>query len=427
MKFKSLNNESPAVSFREALFQGVAPDGSLYLPETLPHFSVEANSALENIGYEVAQHFIDDIPKEKLKEIMRKTFHFPIPVVALPHNLYLLELFHGPTLAFKDIGARFMAEALGYFLSQEKRKVTIVVATSGDTGSAVANGFFQVPNVEVYILYPSKKISHLQEQQMTTLGENIHAIEIAGTFDDCQQLVKQSLADKALSSRCHLTTANSINIGRLFPQMIYYVWGVNELKKMGLKTSPSIAVPSGNFGNLTAAVLAKSIGTPISHFLATTNANDVVPEYLSTGLFTPRLSKQTLSNAMDVGNPNNFPRLQALYHNDFHKMTADITGVTITDEETLSQIRETYQATQMIIDPHTAVGVAAAKRFATPDNPILIAATAHPGKFPEVIHRALGFDIPLPDALKSVLLKTKNSVQMKADFATWKDFLLKKI
>lgn len=425
MKFKSLNDISPAADFRDALFQGIAEDGGLYVPVSIPRLPSEFvdhlhDYSLVDIGTIIMSAFIDDIPKPILQKIIQKTFSFPLPLTKLNENIFLLELFHGPTLAFKDVGARFMAEALAYFLKQEKKHITIVVATSGDTGSAVAHGFHHVPNVDVYILYPQGKVSHLQEQQMTTLGGNIHAIEITGTFDDCQALVKQSLADNELRTLCHLTTANSINLGRLLPQIIYYFLGIAQLRETN---EIDVVVPSGNFGNLTAAAYANAMGAPIKQLIAATNSNDIVPEYLATGQLQPRASKQTLSNAMDVGNPNNFVRLQALYNNDFEQIKNAIKGIVISDEETLAEIKRTYSETKIIIDPHTAVGVAAARRCIDRSNPVIVAATAHPGKFPEVIKRALQLDIPLPPALTEVMSRTKQSITMGTDFSAWKAFL----
>lgn len=427
MQFKSLNHSGPSVSFRDALFQGIAPDGSLYVPSIIPQLPTEFienlhQYSLVEIGTTIISTFIDEIPKNILQSIIQKTFHFPIPVKQLTDNLYLLELFHGPTLAFKDVGARFMAEVMGYFLSQEKRPITIVVATSGDTGSAVANGFYNIENVTVYILYPQGKISHLQEQQMTTLGGNIHAIEVVGTFDDCQALVKKSLVDEELQS-LHLTTANSINIGRLLPQIIYYFWGLAELRQQGIKQDPIVVVPSGNFGNLTAAAYAKAMGAPIKHFVAATNCNDVVPHYLATGQLQPRPSVATFSNAMDVGYPNNFVRLLALYRDQLSEIRNAVTGMAISDDETLAEIKNCYHESQIILDPHTAVGVAAARRSIDHNTPIMVAATAHPGKFPDVIKRALGFDMPLPQALNKVLSLPKKSTVMSKDFTEWKAFL----
>lgn len=432
MKFVSVRGESPAIPFREALLRGIAPDGSLYIPERIPSLPSSFlnhldSESLHSIGAQVASLFIDEIPVGDVRNIVERAWNFEIPLVRLEENLFLLELFHGPTLTFKDVGAQFMAHALSYFLKKEQREITIIVATSGDTGSAVAHGFYNVPHITVYVLYPSGKISELQEQQMTTLGGNIHAIEVQGTFDDCQKLVKQSLADREILHARNITTANSINLGRLIPQIAYYVWGFAQLRNLGVKEHPTVVVPSGNFGNLTAAVYAKGIGTPIEHFIAATNTNDVVPEYLETGTFTPRASVQTFSNAMDVGNPSNLARLQTFYRNDIQRMRGEIQAVRVSDEETLGEIRNTFERTGYVLDPHTAVGVFAARRTVQSERssrPIMIAATAHPGKFPDVVQRALGEEITLPAVLREALNRPKRSTVIPVHYEAWKKVIL---
>jgi threonine synthase len=431
MRFRSLLGQSPSVTFREALFQGLAPDGSLYIPESIPLLVDQSRNPasmlrLPVVASRVLSAFIDDLPAPEIQRISEQAFNFPIPLIKLEQGLYLLELFHGPTLAFKDIGARFMASALSYFLEREQRELTIAVATSGDTGSAVAHGFFNVPHISVFVLYPSGKISRLQEQQMTTLGGNIHAIEVEGTFDDCQHLLKRALRDRELVQALNLTTANSINLGRLIPQITYYVWAVLLLQEqLGVPvhtqsvTAPVIAVPSGNFGNLTAAAYARRMGAAISGFISASNANEVVPEYFQTGIFRPRPSVQTFSNAMDVGNPSNFARLQALYGNDLHRMQLDITAVSITDSETLDEIRRTYELAGYVLDPHTAVGVAAARRLkgsGAINRPTIVAATAHPAKFPEVVSAALNLSLPLPQSLQEALERPKYSTRIPAEY-----------
>jgi threonine synthase len=434
MKFASVRGESPSVSFKDALFNGIAPDGGLYVPEYLPKLSATFLSRIENqslhkIGRMVASLFIKEIPSTNIQQIVEQAWNFQIPLIQLEENLFLLELFHGPTLAFKDVGARFMAHALSFFLREEQRDVTILVATSGDTGSAVAHGFFNVPHISVYILYPSGKISRLQEQQMTTLGGNIHAVEVDGTFDDCQQLVKETLADHEIVEAKNLTTANSINLGRLIPQVVYYVWAYAQWKQINPKSSigPTVVVPSGNFGNLTAAVYAKWMGLHVEKFIAATNANDVVPEYFRCGVYQPRPSVQTYSNAMDVGDPSNLARLQKLYGNNIDRISKDIEAMSINDEETLSEIRSTYKRTQYILDPHTAVGVAAARKTLSnrKHQKVIVAATAHPAKFPEVINKAIGVDVTLPPSLQEALNKPKQSTRIAADYAEWKGLLLK--
>lgn len=432
MKFISTHGKSPAVSFRDALFRGLAPDGGLYIPEEFPQVSPATldtlhTHSLQSLGEQILSSLIEEIPPHDLSVITRRAWNFPIPLIQLSDGMFLLELFHGPTLAFKDVGARFMAEVLSYFLVQESREMTIAVATSGDTGSAVAAGFFNTPNITVYILFPSGRISRLQEQQMTTLGGNIRAVEVAGTFDDCQRLVKQALADPELVKMRNLTTANSINIGRLLPQIVYYAWALSQLKLQHRDASPTIVVPSGNFGNLTAAAYAKALGFPIAHFVAATNVNDVVPHYLETGMFTPRPSVQTLSNAMDVGHPSNFARLQALYRNSVENMRKEITAIRVSDEETLEEMRRTYDRSRYIADPHTTVGIAAARKYLDRKEiatPLVIAATAHPAKFPEIIEQALGIQLPLPQSLRDALQRPKQSITIEPSFSRLKALLL---
>jgi len=376
-----------------------------------------SNYSLLDIAEVVMRYFIDDIPDADLKRILKNTFTFEIPLVKIKDDLFLLELFHGPTLAFKDVGARFMAETLAFYLKKEHNHMTIIVATSGDTGSAVANGFYRVPNVSVFILYPENKVSELQEKQMTTLGENIHAVKVRGTFDDCQTLVKQTLIDPDLKYRGFLTTANSINVGRLLPQVIYYFWAIAQSHFK----SANIVVPSGNFGNLTAAAYAKTLGAPIRQLIAATNQNDIVPQFLRSGVFKARPSIKTFSNAMDVGNPNNFPRLQYLYQDHIRDV---LRGFSVTDEETLQEIRNTYATSKYIPDPHTAVGIFAAKHFKDVNEPMIVAATAHPGKFPDVIQRALQLDIPLPEVLQNVMNKKSESTVISSNYQEWKNYIL---
>ena len=437
MKFRSVLNDHPLVSFREALLRGIAPDGSLYVPESISPLpagvkSSSATQSLPRVAAQVLGAYIEEISAEQIQKMANRAFSFPIPLVKLEDDLYLLELFHGPTLAFKDVGARFMASALSYFLEQEQRELTIAVATSGDTGSAVAQGFVNVPHISVFVLYPSGKISTLQEQQITTVGGNIHAIEVDGTFDDCQHLVKMALADEDLVRARNLTTANSINLGRLIPQITYYVWGLLELQRQaGQSTNQEIAadvcVPSGNFGNLTAAAYAKRMGVPIARLFSASNANEVVPEFFSTGSFRPRPSVQTLSNAMDVGNPSNFARLRALYEDNLDAMKNDIASTSVLDEETLVEIRRTYKHSGYILDPHTAVGVAAARKLKvlhSSSKPTMVVGTAHPAKFPEVVEKALHLTIPLPKQLQEALQRTKQSIRIPADYQKVRRLLL---
>lgn len=431
MKFISTRDVTYQQDFETALFHGLAPDGGLYIPSEFPHLSTDILQAKEitlpQLGYAIMAAFLAEIPDTDLQRIINNALNFAIPLVPLYDNLFLLEVFHGPTLAFKDVGARFMANMLSYFLLKKQARVSILVATSGDTGSAIAHAFHRIPAVDVYILYPSKKITRLQEQQMTTLGDNIHAIEILGTFDDCQKLVKSALLDTALKEKKSLSTANSINISRLLPQIIYHSFGMVQLKQMGNDLAPLLSVPSGNFGNLTSALYAERIGFPVKHIIAATNANAIVPHYLKTGVFTPSPSKQTFSNAMDVGNPSNFERLLAFYHNDYQQISTAITGVSISDDATLAEIQTTYKKTGYILDPHAAVGVAAAKLASqNKTDPIIVTATAHPAKFPEVIRRALQFDIDIPESLQAAMDKPKQAILMEPNMDTFRQLLLNK-
>ena len=433
MKYVSTGGQTPPTSFRNAVFAGLAPDGGLYIPESipaLPHgfISELSTQSLQTIGAEVASAFIDDISRSDLATLSARAWTFPIPLIHLKDNLYVLELFHGPTLAFKDIGVRFLARILSYYLQASHQEITIAVATSGDTGSAVAHGFFNVPHITVYVLYPSGKISPLQEQQMATLGGNIHALEVDGTFDDCQRLVKQALADGEVVGARHLTTANSISLGRLLPQIGYYVWAVAQweaaYRSRSMEERPTFVVPSGNFGNLTAAVYAMAMGTPFGHLVAATNVNDAGAQYLRTGSFVPRAAVQTHSNAMDVGNPSNLVRLRSHFRDDVSEMRRRIDAVSISDEETLHEIRLTYEHCGKIVDPHTAVGLAAARKRSV-NEPTIVTATAHPGKFPEVIERALGMRIALPAQLREALERHKQSEEIPAEYEAFRQVLLK--
>jgi threonine synthase len=433
MKFISTRHVAPPTTFFDALLNGLAPDGGLYIPRQFVHLT-EAflkhaeDCTLLQLGEAIMENFLPEIPRADMQKIMQDTLTFPIPLITLEHNLYLSEVFHGPTLAFKDVGARFMANALSYYLKNKNMKLTIIVATSGDTGSAIAHGFHKTPNIEVYILYPSGKITNLQEKQMTTVGDNIHALEVTGTFDDCQLMVKSALMDDEIKTKMHLTTANSINIARLLPQTIYPRWALEQIKKINPTADPTMVVPSGNFGNLVAALYAKGVGFPINHFVAATNANAIVPSYLQSGEFIPKPTEHTLSNAMDVGNPSNFERLTFLYNNNYRNMRHDISGISISDTETLAQIRRTYENSGHILDPHTAVGVAAAKQFQIQESsntdPIIVTATAHPAKFPEVIKEAIGIDIPLPEALQMALNLPKQTTVIAPQFDAFKAILL---
>jgi threonine synthase len=427
MKFYSAERKTPSVSFRDALFNGLAPDGGLYMPETIPHLPDEflanlSKQSLHSTGNQVASAFIEEIPIDELTKIVARALNFPCPLVQLEEGIYLLELFHGPTFAFKDFGARFMAEAFSYFLRNKQRELTIIVATSGDTGSAVAHGFHNQPHIKVFVLYPSGKISPLQEKQIATLGGNIVAVEVEGTFDDCQLLAKQALSDPELKRNRAVSSANSINVGRLLPQIFYYVAGVGAWQALVRETQKPlwVVVPSGNFGNLTAGLFAKWMGVPIERFVAATNVNDVVPQYFRTGTYVPRPAIPTISNAMDVGNPSNLARMRALYGDDLAKLKQDVEAVSVNEQETLDELRHTYERTGYILDPHTAVGVAAARRVQgemSADGPALIVlATAHPAKFAEIIEPVIGTNVKVPRELQDVISKQKKSVAIAADY-----------
>ncbi|HET9052654.1 MAG TPA: threonine synthase, partial [Cyclobacteriaceae bacterium] len=404
MNYYSTNNKSHQVSLKDAVLKGLAPDKGLYMPESIPvlskaFFDSLPEKSFQEIAFEVAHAIVqNDVPADELKRIVNHTITFDAPLVEIEKNIFSLELFHGPTLAFKDFGARFMSQLLGYFAREEKREIVILVATSGDTGSAVANGFLGVPGTKVVVLYPSGKVSDIQEKQFTTLGQNITALEIDGSFDDCQRLVKQAFLDEELTQKFFLTSANSINIVRLIPQSFYYFYAWSRLKD---KSNVVFAVPSGNFGNLTAGLIAKRMGLPINHFIASTNRNDIVPEYLQTGAFNPRPSQSTISNAMDVGNPSNFARMMDLYNNDLNTIKSGITGYTFSDEETKQVMQDVYKKSNYVLDPHGAVGYLGLKKYFSENNDAtgVFLETAHPAKFLEVVEDVLKQKITIPEKL----------------------------
>lgn len=431
MKFYSTNNRDLKVSLQDAVTQGLAPDGGLYMPERIPvlpksFFAKIDKMRFSDISLEVAKCLIgEDIPEAELKRIVDHTIQFDAPVVKIEEGIFALELFHGPTMAFKDFGARFMSQLLGYFARQQHRDIVILVATSGDTGSAVANGFLGVEGTKVIVLYPSGKVSDIQEKQFTTLGQNINALEVNGTFDDCQRLVKQAFADQELRSKFFLTSANSINIARLMPQSFYYFHAYAQV--MNRHKPVVFSVPSGNFGNLTGGLLARRMGLPVKQFIASTNVNDVVPEYLKTKVFTPRDSRQTISNAMDVGNPSNFARMLDLYNGDFNALSADILGYAFTDEATGEAMREVSDKYDYVMDPHGAVGYLGLKRYLREHQGEITGIfleTAHPGKFSEVVEEKLNTSIGLPEKLKSFLGRKKQTIKISAQFSDLKDFLI---
>lgn len=432
MNYYSLNHQSPSVNFREAATSGQAPDKGLYFPEHIPVFDTSFfhqfdDMSNEEIAYHVMQPYVgDEIPEDVLRTIISETINFNIPLINIHDNIYSLELFHGPTLAFKDVGARFMSRCLGYFSKDKKHKVTVLVATSGDTGGAVANGFYDVDGVEVVILYPSGKVSSVQEKQLTTLSKNIHAIEVEGSFDDCQRLVKQAFADEQLNQKLFLTSANSINVARWLPQQIYYFLAWKQWPEK--KHPPVIAVPSGNFGNICAAMLAHASGLPVQHFIAACNANDTVLDFLETGEYLPKKTIATISNAMDVGDPSNFVRIMELVEEDPEELERILSAFSITDEETRQTIKEVYNNYHYTLDPHGAVGYLALKTWldANPGQSGFFVATAHPVKFYDLVEPLTGNKIQLPAAIQSIIEKRKVADKIEADYSGLKEILLKR-
>ncbi|MFV8333357.1 threonine synthase [Flavobacterium sp. GSP14] len=420
MKYYSLNHNAPQVSFKEAVIQGLASDRGLYFPETItplvPTFfdTIEILSN-EEIAYQAIQQFVgDEIPEITLRTIIKDTLCFDFPLIEVEKGIFSLELFHGPTMAFKDVGARFMSRCLGYFNKDIKdSKNTVLVATSGDTGGAVASGFLGVKGVEVIILYPSGKVSDIQERQLTTLGQNIKVLEVDGVFDDCQDMVKKAFLDESLKHK-NLTSANSINIARWLPQMFYFFFAYKVLKKENKKLI--FSCPSGNFGNICAGIIANKMGLPIEHFVAATNVNDTVPRFLENGIYDPKPSKATISNAMDVGNPSNFIRIQELYQNDLEQFKKDFSSFTFSDEETLEAMKTIYKRDGYIAEPHGAVGYLGLKKeLENHPNAIgIFLETAHPIKFLDIVEPALNVKLPMPEQIESVMNKEKISTKIKS-------------
>ncbi|MBN1348571.1 threonine synthase [candidate division KSB1 bacterium] len=431
MRYYSTNSKKNTASLSKAVLSGLADDGGLYMPEAIPRLPASllnnlAALTFRELSFEIAKQLLgEDIPHPILEEIINDALNFEVPLVQLDHDLYVLELFHGPTLAFKDFAARFMARLMSYLNRDSDAELTILVATSGDTGSAVAHGFAGAPGIRVFILYPSGKISTIQEKQLTTHGGNITALEIDGSFDDCQRIAKQAFLDVELSRNLTLTSANSINIARLIPQSFYYFYGYARLKN---KRQPVvISVPSGNFGNLTGGLIAKKMGLPIARFISATNANRVVPEFLQTGRFEPKPTRQTISNAMDVGNPSNFARILDLCNNDLEKMREDVWGASFTDDQTRDAIQELVNKFGYIPDPHGAVGYLGLKHYPENKSDKLIGIfleTAHPAKFPEVIRQLIDRELPLPEALEKAMSMKKHSVKLSGEFDAVKQYLL---
>ena len=435
MKYYSTNGKTPMVTLAEAVVKGLAADRGLFMPEHIgkmpkAFFNNISSMSLQEMSFAVAYMlFGDDIDSDDLKHIVSDTLNFDIPLVKVDDQRYSLELFHGPTLAFKDVGARFMARLLGHFNSQngEDRMVNVLVATSGDTGGAVANGFLNVPGVRVFVLYPSGKVSRIQEAQFTTLGNNITAIEVNGTFDDCQALVKSAFMDKELNSHMMLTSANSINVARFLPQMFYYFYAYAQLMKAGEDLNNIVvAVPSGNFGNITAGLIAKFMGLPVKRFIAANNRNDVVYNYLQTGVYTPKPSVATIANAMDVGDPSNFARILDLYHNSWEAIKAEISGFTYSDEQIAQTLADVYRQRGYLLDPHGAVAYRSLQEGLQPGEVGVMLETAHPAKFKSVVDSIIGEDIDIPQRLAAFMENPKQSVRMPSAFGPFKQYLLSK-
>ena len=436
MKYYSTNGKAPQADLEKAVVKGLAEDRGLYMPENIyklpkAFFDNIQDMSFQDIAYNVASNFFgEDVEEDALQELVYDTLSFDCPIVKVEDNIYTLELFHGPTLAFKDVGARFMARLLQYFISRKrkeeigKKEVNVLVATSGDTGSAVANGFLGVEGIHVYVLYPKGKVSPIQECQFTTLGKNITAIEVDGVFDDCQALVKSAFMDEELNKHMMLTSANSINVARFLPQAFYYFNAYARAKKLGLADNLVMCVPSGNFGNICAALFGHEMGLPIKRFIAANNANDVFYEYLQTGKYNPRPSVQTLANAMDVGDPSNFARIYDLYGKSHERISNLISGATYNDEQIADTMRRCYQETGYVLDPHGACGYQALKEGLRPGEVGIFCETAHPAKFKEKVDQILGTDIEIPERLQAFMRGEKKSIELSKDFQDFKQFLM---
>ena len=432
MNFYNLKHKDEVLNFKNAAVKGQGKDKGLFFPEKIPAFSAEFLENLQNlsddeIAFQCMKDFVgDEIPEEILRKIVAETVSFEVPLKKITDNISVLELFHGPTLAFKDVGARFMSRSLGYFLKDEPQKVTVLVATSGDTGGAVANGFYGVEGIEVVILYPKNRVSPVQEKQLTTLGKNIRALEVNGTFDDCQKLVKEAFSDAQLNEKLMLTSANSINIARWLPQQIYYLLALRQWLKEH-EEAPVICVPSGNFGNICAGILAHFRGMPAAHFIAACNVNDVVPAFLHSEKYEPREAVATLSNAMDVGDPSNFVRIFELFKQQFSGLKSMLSGYTVDDAETVATIGKVYNNYHYTLDPHGAVAFAALEKYLAkhPGKKGFFLETAHPVKFPEAVESATWQPIEIPESLKNLMQQEKHSTEIEPNFEELKGFLLK--
>ena len=432
MKYYSTNQQAPLASLSEAVVRGLAVDRGLYMPERikpLPQdfFDNIENMSFQEIAYHVADAFFgEDIPTDDLRHIVYDTLAFDAPVVAVDGNIYSLELYHGPTLAFKDVGARFMARLLGYFTKNEKDNVNVLVATSGDTGSAVANGFLGVEGIHVYVLYPKGKVSAIQEVQFTTLGQNITALEVDGVFDDCQRLVKSAFMDAELNAHMRLTSANSINVARFLPQAFYYFYAYAQMKRQGKADELVVCVPSGNFGNLCAGLFAHRMGLPIKRFIAANNRNDIFFQYLQTGEYNPRPSVQTIANAMDVGDPSNFARILDLYGHSHETICSLISGATYNDEQIAETVADTYSRTGYLLDPHGACGYRALAEMLQPGEHGVFLETAHPAKFCDTVEGIVKTEVAIPEKLQDFMRGTKQSVPMTAQFDDFKTYLMER-
>lgn len=430
MNYYSLNRKAENTTFEDAVVRGLAPDKGLYFPESITPLpdsffeTIEEKSNTE-IAFEAIKQFVgNEIPETELKQIVQETLSFDFPIVEFNKNISTLELFHGPTMAFKDVGARFMARCLEYFNKGNSRKVTVLVATSGDTDGAVANGFLGVKGVDVVILYPSGKVSDIQEKQLTTLGQNITALEVDGVFDDCQDMVKQAFVDEQLTDNMQLTSANSINIARWLPQLFYFMFAYKQLKSK--YKNITFSVPSGNFGNICAGMVAQKLGLPIHHFIASNNENNVVTNYLKTKTYNPKASVQTISNAMDVGNPSNFIRIKELFNSDFENLKKNLSSYSFSDIETREALAEIYSTFKYIADPHGAVGYLGAKSHLqeNPNDHVVFLETAHPTKFLNVVEDVIKIEVDLPPQIQSVMDKKKTSIKI-LDYKGLKEFLLR--
>ena len=431
MQYYSTNHQAPLATLREAVVKGLAGDRGLYMPETIKTLPKDFFDNIDSLSFQeiactVADAFFgEDVEADALREIVCDTLSFDCPVVQVEENIYSLELFHGPTLAFKDVGARFMARLLQYFIRQEgDETVNVLVATSGDTGSAVANGFLGVEGIHVYVLYPKGKVSPIQECQFTTLGQNITALEVDGVFDDCQALVKQAFLDKELNSHMRLTSANSINVARFLPQAFYYFNAYARMKGLGLSDHLVMCVPSGNFGNITAGLFGHAMGLPFSRFIAANNANDIFYQYLQTGEYNPKPSIQTLANAMDVGDPSNFARVYDLYGGSHERITSLISGATYSDAQIRRSMAACYGATGYILDPHGACGYRALRELLREGETGVFCETAHPAKFKEKVDEIIGIDVEIPERLAAFMKGEKQSIGISKEFADFKTFLL---